>query len=64
MSPATWVADASGTLVEYFPLRRVQYRRPTGSQIDSMRCVGPPRFFKLMRISAGSLGRILTLWML
>jgi len=42
------------------PSRRTQYRRPAGCRMSSMRCVGPPRFFRLMRMSAGSLGTNLT----
>ena len=64
MRSAIWLAAASGTLVEYLPSRRTQYRRPVGCRISSIRCVGPPRFFRLMRMSAGSLGTNLTLQML
>ncbi len=61
MRSAIWLAFASGTLVEYFPSRRTQYRRPAGCRISSIRYVFPPRFFKLIRMSAGSLGTLLTL---
>ncbi len=64
MSSAIWLAVASGTLVEYLPSRRTQYRCPTGCRISSMRCVRPPRCFRLTRMSAGSLGTHLTLQML
>ncbi len=37
------------------------FRLPTGCRTSSMRCVRPPRFFRLMRMSAGSLGANLTL---
>ncbi len=60
MHPTIWLAVASGTLIEYLPSRRTQYRRPTDCRTSSMRCIGPPRFFKLMRMSAGSLGTNLT----
>ena len=64
MRSAIWVAVASGTLVEYLPSRRTQYRLPVGCRTSSMRCVGPPRIFRLMRMSAGSLGKNLTLQIL
>ena len=63
MRSAISVAVASGTLVEYLPSRRTQYR-PIDCRTSSMRCVGPPRFVKLMRTSAGSLGTDLTLQIL
>ena len=49
------------TLVEGLPFRRIQYRIPKGFRTSSMRCVGPPRFLRLMRMSAGSRGMFLTL---
>ena len=61
---ATCVAVASGTLEEYFPSLLIQNRRPVGCRISSIRYVFPPRFFKLIRMSAGSLGTLLTLRML
>ena len=60
MRSANRVALASGTFVEYLPSRRTQCRRPTGCRTSSMRYVGPPRFLRLMRMSAGSLGTNLT----
>ena len=64
MRSAIRVGVAWGTLVEYLPSRRTQFLRPTGCRTSSMRCVGPPRFLRLMRISAGSLGTNLTLQIL
>ena len=57
-------AIAYGTLVEYLPSRRPQYHRPTDCWTSSMRYVGPPRFFRLMRMLAGSRGTNLTLQIL
>ena len=47
-------------LVECLPSRRTQYRLPVGCRTSIMRCVGPPHIFRLMRTSAGSLGKNLT----
>ncbi len=55
MRSAIWPAVASGTLVEYLPSRRAQYRRPISCRTSSMRCVGPPRFFRQIQMSIVSL---------
>ena len=64
MRSAIWVAVAFGTLVECLPSRGTQYGLPVGCRTSSMRRVGPPRIFRLMRMFAGSLGKNLTLQIL
>jgi hypothetical protein len=57
-------AVASKTLVEYLPHRLTQNPHAIDCQTSSIRCVGPPGFFKLMRMSASSLGTKLSLQIL
>jgi hypothetical protein len=60
MHSAISVAVASGSLVDYLPSRRTPNRRTIGCRTSSIQCVGPSRFFELIRMSTGRLSTNLT----
>ena len=60
ISSATSVAVPSGSLAEVLPSRRIRNRLLKGILTNSIRCVGPPRTFRLMRMLAGGRDTFLT----